>query len=490
MFSEAKVTDIYDMPNSIAGNVRKKSLTLPKNPKDEAYMIRTFFKKHSILLMAVGTLLAVAAYEAYWLYGLYHTQQQVLTTQISSLLTEAEGYEYAEKLRKSLGTDNRILYTPSPNPQGKVISIAMDSLKGKPKEITVHRIDPDTQAGKVFIAGNFDIRRVDELFTLSLDSIGLPLPHHLCFFRDGQAMDSVSTAGYRPAKNDPVISITSNLNTGTYQLRFSSLSAHILGNMTGVLAVSAGILLMVIAAFGFIARALRQQRDLERMKNDFTGNITHELKTPIAVAYAASDTLLECDDLGNNPNIREEYLNIIKGQLDKLTGLVEMILSTTLENRKTLRLDLADTAVKPLLEEASAQTRLSAKKPCTTTVTVRPDDLTVRIDRKLMSSVLSTLLDNAVKYSGVQVDIRLDARQDEEKTRISITDNGIGIAPQDQAHIFEKFYRVPTGDVHNVKGYGIGLFFARSIVEKHGGRLTVESEPGKGSTFHITLPAE
>ena len=152
-----------------------------------------------------------------------------------------------------------------------------------------------------------------------------------------------------------------------------------------------------------------------------------------------------------------------------------------------MRLDLTDTAVKPLLEEVAAQIRLSAGKPCTTTVTVRPDDLIVRIDRKLMSSVLSTLLDNAVKYSGAQVDIRLDARRDGDKTCLSVTDNGIGIAPRDQVHIFEKFYRVPTGDVHNVKGYGIGLFFAKSIVEKHGGRLTVESTPGKGSTFYIIL---
>ena len=447
----------------------------------------SFLKRHPIFLTAILTLLAVAAYEAYWLHGLYTSQKQALTTQISSLLTEAEGYEYAEKLRKSLESDTTVLYTPSPNPKGQVISIGMDTLKGKPKEITVYRIDPDTEAGKIFIAGNFDIRRVDELFTLSLDSIGLPLTHQLRFLRDEQAVDSVCTAGYRPATDDPVIPIVSNLNLGTYEFRSPSFSAHILRGMAGVLAVSAGILLTVIAAFVFIDRALRKQRDLERMKNDFTGNITHELKTPIAVAYAASDTLLECGDLGNNPSLREEYLNIIKEQLDKLTGLVEMILSTTLKNRDSLQLDLTDTAIKPLLEEAAAQTRLSAKKPCTTTVSVCPGDLAVRMDRKLMSSVLSTLLDNAVKYSGKQVTIALEARQDGDKTCISIADNGIGIAPRDQIHIFEKFYRVPTGDVHNVKGYGIGLFFAKNIVEKHGGRLTVESTPGKGSTFHIEL---
>ena len=241
-----------------------------------------------------------------------HQQKQALTAQISSLLTEAEGYEYAEKLRKSLESDTTVLYTPSPNPTGQVISIGMDTLKGKPKEITVYRIDPDTEAGKIFIAGNFDIRRVNELFTLSLDSIGLPCPTSYVSYATDKRL--ICLHGRIPAREGrPGHPIVSNLNAGTYEFHSPSFSAHILRGMAGVLAVSAGILLTVIAAFVFIDRALRKQRDLERMKNDFTGNITHELKTPIAVAYAASDTLLECGDLGNNPSLREEYLNIIKG---------------------------------------------------------------------------------------------------------------------------------------------------------------------------------
>ena len=182
-------------------------------------MIGIFFKRHRIFLAAALTLLAVAAYEAYWLYGLYHTQRQALVARISSLLTEAEGAEFAEKWRKSLESDTTVLYTPSPNPQGMVISIGMDTLKGKPKEITVHRIDRHTPEGEAFIAGNFDIRQVDELFTRSLDSIGLPLPHQLRFLRDGVPIDSVATEGYRPADGDPVIPVTTNLNTGIYELR-------------------------------------------------------------------------------------------------------------------------------------------------------------------------------------------------------------------------------------------------------------------------------
>ena len=110
-------------------------------------MIRTFFKKHSILLMAMGTLLAVAAYEAYWLYGLYYTQRQALVTQISSLLTEAKAYEFREQFNKSLASDSTAVYLPSFASRPKVITISMDSLQGKPKEISVHRLNDEAEGG-------------------------------------------------------------------------------------------------------------------------------------------------------------------------------------------------------------------------------------------------------------------------------------------------------------------------------------------------------
>lgn len=256
--------------------------------------------------------------------------------------------------------------------------------------------------------------------------------------------------------------------------------------MSGVMVISAGILLIIVLAFFLLDRIIKKRRRLEEIKNDFTQNITHELKTPIAVAYAASDTLLEYS-LGDNPVKRKEYLGIIKDQLDKLGGMVEMILSTTMENRAGLRLDCSTIPVNTMLENAVSQIRIKAKKPCDITVSVIPDNLEITVDRKLMFSVILTILDNALKYSGDSVNIAVKAYLHKGKTVISLSDNGFGIAPSDQKHIFEKFYRVPTGNRHDVKGYGIGLFFAKSIVEKHGGRITVSSELGKGSSFIIEL---
>ena len=191
--------------------------------------------------------------------------------------------------------------------------------------------------------------------------------------------------------------------------------------------------------------------------------------------------------LDKNPEKREEYLKVTRESLEKLNGMVEQILSMSMENRDRLSLRIENTELKPLLDSVAAHAHLSAGKPCEIAVSVTPEGLTADIDASLMSSVIATLLDNAVKYSGDSADIHLSADEKDGHVRISVRDKGIGIAPEKQAHIFEKFYRVPTGDVHDVKGYGIGLFFAKTIVEKHGGYISVDSEPGRGSTFTIEL---
>lgn len=449
-----------------------------------------FCKRHIIFIIATLVLLIVGCYEAYWLHGVYATGRESVLSIIRSAVGRAEIQEYAARFRNERRSDSLIVVNArSGDVSTKIMSMAMDTLSGKPRQITVHRLDDPQLTSKLPTLHALDIGQIDDLLRAQLDSAGLSIEHRLTFVGYGNEADSVSasTRGFLPSSDDKTLFVTSYLNNGHYEFRSGSLTGYVLSNLSGTIVLSAGTLLVVAAAFAFMGRAMRKQRELDELKNDFTRNMTHELKTPIAVAYAAGDMLLECG-LDNDPVKREEYLYIIQEQLSNLSGMVEQILTTTVENRDSLRLECAVTDIGSLMEEAASRTKLKTHKPCDISLSVEPESVEILMDRKLMLSVLLTLLDNAVKYSGARVEIHLKACQIEERVTISISDNGIGIGARELPHIFDKYYRVPTGDRHDVKGYGIGLFFAKDIVEKHGGRITADSTPGKGSTFIIELP--
>lgn len=223
------------------------------------------------------------------------------------------------------------------------------------------------------------------------------------------------------------------------------------------------------------------------MKSDFTNNITHELKTPIAITYAATDALLNFN-LIDNESKREKYLHICIEQLQRLSGLVEQILSMSMEQRKTFRLNMETISVRELADNLIEQHKIKADKPVNFTLSVEPEHLSVKTDRVHTYNILSNLLDNAVKYSPEKADVSISISNSNNEFSVEVSDKGIGIAPEKQTHIFDKFYRVPNGNLHDVKGFGLGLFYVRTLVERMGGSINVKSTLGKGSTFTFKLP--
>ena len=459
---------------------------------DSCYLCIVRFRKSYLLpLLAILSLAAIAAYELYWIQGLYKTRREAAVSEIRVSVTWAEMEELTARRKHS--PDNvrfsAQVYSRGNTRMSKIVSAQFESASDTiPKQITVSKLD--TPLDLTILGDNIgrtDIAVMDSILAHRLDSLGYPLEHRLVLMEGEEVLAEAQTPAYTSSSRDEHLSMTSIANRGAgYELYCESMTGSVLRGMMGVLLMSAGILLILALVFYLMVRALHKQRELDEMKSDFTSNMTHELKTPIAVAYAANDAMLVYG-LDKNPEKREDYLKVTRESLEKLNGMVEQILSMSMENRDRLSLRIESTELKPLLESVAAQTRLSAGKPCQIAVSVIPEGLTADIDASLMSSVIATLLDNAVKYSGDSADIHLSADEKDGHVRISVRDKGIGIAPEKQAHIFEKFYRVPTGDVHDVKGYGIGLFFAKTIVEKHGGCISVHSEPGKGSTFAIEL---
>lgn len=232
-----------------------------------------------------------------------------------------------------------------------------------------------------------------------------------------------------------------------------------------------------MASFWYLIHTVARMRTLDEMKSDFTNNMTHELKTPIAVAYAANDALLNFEEQSEKTR---QYLLIGQEQLAKLSEMVEQILNMSLEKR-TKRLNIATLMWRDMIDALVEAQRLKSDKPTDITVDITPSNASVKADRQALSSMVNNLIDNAIKYSGDEAHITISCHNDE----IVVSDQGIGIPHSKLPFVFDKFYRVPQGDRHDVKGYGLGLYYVKQMMTQHGGNVEIESDPGKGTTIKL-----
>ena len=236
------------------------------------------------------------------------------------------------------------------------------------------------------------------------------------------------------------------------------------------------------------------------MRRDFTHNMTHELKTPISVASAAVDALRNFS-ADSNPERRARYLHMTDTALKQLAAMVERILAVAVEGR-TAKLNKERINLGELVSEAASEAQLNIQSTSSNgtsnygeiSVGIKCDEnIFIDADRFHFKNVVATLLDNAMKYAptgdGRKIDIAVSVQRHElnGEVKIAVADNGCGIAKEHLPHIFEKFYRVPKGDIHQVRGYGLGLSYAQKIVNQHGGTISAESRLGKGTTITITL---
>ena len=224
-----------------------------------------------------------------------------------------------------------------------------------------------------------------------------------------------------------------------------------------------------------------RQKKLSEVKNDFINNMTHELKTPIATVTAAVEALQHFGAL-NDPKKTQTYLTISQNNLQRLSDLVEKVLNLAVEEKRALVLRPEPINLYDIVNELIASHQLKTPKPVTFQVDI-PTDTIVTVDRIHFANALNNLIDNAINYSRNQVTVRLSFQRSEQGWQLAVADDGIGIAKTYQSAIFDRFFRVPTGDLHPVKGFGLGLAYVRQVIERHGGYISLRSEPGKGSEF-------
>ena len=270
-----------------------------------------------------------------------------------------------------------------------------------------------------------------------------------------------------------------------YRLWLRNPNKQVIKQMSGILATSVIILALLIYIVIYLMQTIRKLQTEEELKTNFTNNMTHELKTPIAVSYAAVDALLIADKPASAER-QKKYLNIAKEQMGYLSGLVEQILSMSRRDNQLIELKPEPVNLEEIISGLIEKLRLVSDKPIELETRLNPSTLVA--DQLHLSNILNNLMENGIKYSDNPAHLIISTQKEGNTIAISVEDHGIGIDAKYQKRLFDKFYRVPTGNRHNAKGFGLGLFYVKEMTEKQGGTVEVKSELGKGSVFTIKIP--
>ncbi|WP_299581609.1 HAMP domain-containing sensor histidine kinase [uncultured Sunxiuqinia sp.] len=257
----------------------------------------------------------------------------------------------------------------------------------------------------------------------------------------------------------------------------------------GLMVIPTAILTaMLIGIFVYTILIILKQKKLSSIKNDFINNMTHELKTPISTISLASQ-MLHDNSVSNTPRTIEHVSNVILQESKRLSFQVEKVLQMAVFNEGRLKLKFKEVHLNELINNVILNFELRVKsKNGTLTSTIMADNDLIKGDEVHITNVIFNLLDNAMKYSKDTPAIDVKTENKKDFVVVSIKDNGIGIAKEHQDQIFERFYRVPTGNVHDVKGFGLGLSYVKKIIDSHQGKIKVESALNKGTKFMIYFP--
>ncbi len=273
-----------------------------------------------------------------------------------------------------------------------------------------------------------------------------------------------------------------------YQAGFANPVSYLLRKISLQILFSVFLVAFTTAAFVFLFRNLLAQRKLTEMKNDFISNITHELKTPLATVSVAVEALRNFGGL-QKPEKTKEYLDISASELQRLNLLVEKVLKLSLFENRELDLRKETIDLRQLIEEVLNTLKLQFEaRQANVHFETQGSDFTMNADKLHITSVIFNLLDNALKYSKGIPDITVRLTRQENDLLLEVEDKGMGIPEEYRSRVFDRFFRIPSGDHHNTKGYGLGLSYVAHVVKKHQGVISVVSEPGTGSLFTIKFP--
>lgn len=469
-----------------------------------------------LLLMGI-TILGVAGFQFYWLKQSYEREKKTLAIKTSAAFRETifhlqtsklklDGFQWdsAQNGRVKIFMEDgaeqvRVKFTPKQEIVS-TINVIRDKLKDSIKQTvstgmiismnkdSVHfnrQIHTGPGRDHIFnmlygvdsLQDSIKVAEIDSAYHKALKEEKLDIPFSIrqldsAVFSDGPLLNEVTIGFAKPV---------------TYQLKLGNTVPYLLKRISMPILFSIILLGITILSFVLLYRTLLKQRKLAELKNEFISNITHELKTPIATVGVAIEALKNFNAI-NDPQRTKEYLDISSNELQRLGLLVDKVLKLSVFEKQQLELKYEQVNLQEIVEEVTASLKLQLEKNNARVSVTQNGDLNLQGDRLHLLSVVFNLLDNAVKYSNSDPSIQIELSGGEQNVELSIKDNGIGIPAEYQSKVFEKFFRVPAGDTHNTKGYGLGLSYVAHVVQKHNGIISVDSQPGLGTRFTIILP--
>ncbi len=412
-----------------------------------------------VIILGAIAILGILAVQTYWVLRAYN-------------LKETEFHEKAQIALVSVARDLEKLGSPLP-PQNLVSQISSNYYA-------------------VNINDVIDANLLEYYLTKELELVGLDEDYEYGIYDcSSNKMVYGNYISYDEKEEDVELEQRDDLPTYDeylyyFGVRFPNRNTEIINSMSLPIFFSA-ILLLTVAFFIYTLYIILRQKRLSEMQKDFINNMTHEFKTPISTIKISANTFK------NHPTVKDDerllqYANIISQQNERLNSQVEKVLNLARIERENFELKKEPIQLNELLENIAASTRLKVEKlGGTLDVKLSAKKPIIKADKLHLTNIVHNLLDNAIKYCQKVPEITLSTSNEDGRVLFSVKDKGLGIPKEDQQKVFEKFYRVPTGNVHNVKGFGLGLFYIKSICRSHGWRLDLESEIGKGTEMKILM---
>lgn len=468
--------------------------------------------------LMISSIVLLILFQAYWLRKTYRDEFFSLRRELSVVLREATMRKQFQQMVWNSSGGNRMVYRMDTLRQGAAVittsraakdSTSNDSMRfevrigmpldsgnvQRPSRIISVENDrrneaPESTKDLIVTVPYFDdsvnLVSLDSVYKKALDENNIALGYSLSQMNKQQLDSMVQHEPMRMnmmrRRGGPSLPMT------LLQAHFENPFFYLLTKMRGPVFFSALMLGITIAAFLFLYRSLKAQHRLALLKSDFISNITHELKTPIATVGVAIEALKNFNAM-NDPQRTREYLDISGNELQRLGLLVDKVLRLSMFEQDKMELRKESIDMKQVVQEVLQSMKLQFEKSkASVNIDMEAEHATVSGDRLHLLSVMYNLIDNALKYCKEKPEINIQLLQHDNALRVSVQDNGIGIPAEYRSKVFDKFFRVPHGDTHNIKGYGLGLSYVAEVVHKHGGAIEVQAGPTGGSVFVVTLP--